>query len=305
MLTTVDTRDVDPRDRFDYWHAAQRELGFGLDFRSPSRDFVASLRRRTLGPIAVSRVSFQSPHATSKRRPIDNYCFAEIQLGPSGGEFIGEYGYTLRPMALHVHDGRERYRKSFADASSAVYAMIPRDLIRSRVYHFETHLRGPVSYHSGLVALLAEQFGRLVETEDMSPVVQDDMAESLLDLLAATMRDAERRSADWSDPARYATLQRVKAYINRNFRDASLSPPEVAEQFGLSVSSLHRLFRLEGTSISRFVQARRLDAAAAELADGNRSINQIAFSVGFTNPNSFTRSFKQRFGYTPRAHKRS
>ncbi len=53
-----------------------------------------------------------------------------------------------------------------------------------------------------------------------------------------------------------------------------------------------------GTSVSAQIWLRRLNQAASDLRDArlaNRSVTQIAYSVGFTSAAHFTRTFKRHY----------
>ena len=47
----------------------------------------------------------------------------------------------------------------------------------------------------------------------------------------------------------------------------------------------------------------RLTTAARLLLVSNRQVNDIAYEVGFEDPNHFIRVFKKAFGYTPNQYR--
>lgn len=65
----------------------------------------------------------------------------------------------------------------------------------------------------------------------------------------------------------------------------------------------HRVFQsLVGETIADFTKRARLDRALLMMAHNRRaSLAQVATSCGFASPSDFSRSFKQRFGASPRA----
>jgi AraC family transcriptional regulator len=85
-----------------------------------------------------------------------------------------------------------------------------------------------------------------------------------------------------------------------------LSLTRLAEAVGLSTYYFVRVFKSTyGTTPHRFVQERRLEAAAAALQrDSRSSIAEIAFEHGFANQAHMTGLMRQRFGVTPRAMRR-
>jgi AraC family transcriptional regulator len=81
-----------------------------------------------------------------------------------------------------------------------------------------------------------------------------------------------------------------------------LSLTRLAQEVGLSTYYFVRVFKSTfGTTPHRFVQERRLEAAAASLQrDSRSSIAEIAFEHGFANQAHMTGLIRRRFGVTPR-----
>ncbi|MGA2566845.1 MAG: helix-turn-helix transcriptional regulator [Pseudolabrys sp.] len=76
----------------------------------------------------------------------------------------------------------------------------------------------------------------------------------------------------------------------------------MASRHGISVSYVRQLFAAEGTSLTDFILQQRLAAAHdmprdARFAD--RTINAIAFEVGFGDVANFNRAFRRRYGMKP------
>lgn len=97
-------------------------------------------------------------------------------------------------------------------------------------------------------------------------------------------------------------LSRILDYIGQNLSDPELSPPRVADQFGISVRYLHKLFVQFGTTFSAHVTAERLKRIKwdLEVSSGRRpSISALAYRWGFNDLSTFHRAFKKQFGCTP------
>lgn len=77
---------------------------------------------------------------------------------------------------------------------------------------------------------------------------------------------------------------------------------ELAERLSLSQSTLTRKFRAAfGVSPKAYLQTVRLDAAKQMLAKTNRSIEQVAALVGYSDPRLFRTMFSRHAGQSPRA----
>ena len=92
--------------------------------------------------------------------------------------------------------------------------------------------------------------------------------------------------------------------IKRNYRNPALSASVVGLQIGLSARYVQDLLSSAGGSFSERILELRLQDAKAILTDArcqDRRIGDIALEVGFSDISYFNRSFKKRFGCSPRA----
>ena len=112
---------------------------------------------------------------------------------------------------------------------------------------------------------------------------------------------AEDRSAGVTalDESLQSKCDRVRELLERSYH----SPPTIAELgrlVGLNRSKLAAAFKSAfGVTIHRFCLNLRLEEAERLLIGGNTSISQIAYQVGYENPASLTRAFRQHLGYSP------
>ncbi|MDX1890262.1 AraC family transcriptional regulator [Mycolicibacterium sp. 050158] len=75
----------------------------------------------------------------------------------------------------------------------------------------------------------------------------------------------------------------------------------LAEQVNLSPSAFSRAFRdVTGQSPYQFVKAMRLDRARELLIEGRLSVDDLSRAVGYTSSSHFIKTFRHRFGTTPR-----
>jgi AraC-like DNA-binding protein len=126
----------------------------------------------------------------------------------------------------------------------------------------------------------------------------------LLDLIALalgatddTMELANKRGL----PA--ARLSVAKSYIVENSFRRDLSVGTVAAHLGVTPRNLQRMFESEGTTFSEFLLGQRLSQAHRMLTEPQRvqsAVATVAYDVGFGDLSYFNRSFKRRFGATPR-----
>ena len=92
--------------------------------------------------------------------------------------------------------------------------------------------------------------------------------------------------------------------INENIR-RQLMVRELAPIVNLSPGRLAHLFKTEvGVSPQRYMNTVRLEKARELLETGVLSVKEISAEVGFPNVSSFCRSFKVRYGKTPKEYRK-
>ena len=74
----------------------------------------------------------------------------------------------------------------------------------------------------------------------------------------------------------------------------------------LSKQRFSHLFKEQlGKAPMTYLKELRLTTAARKLLVTNDNISDIAYSVGYEDPNYFTREFKHAFGYTPNQYRKA
>ncbi len=100
-------------------------------------------------------------------------------------------------------------------------------------------------------------------------------------------------------------LVAAKDLIDARYADP-LTVADLAAAASLSRAHFSREFkRLYGESPHEYLLTRRLERAAALLRTTNRSVTDIAFSVGLSSLGSFTTSFTRIYGRSPTAYRES
>ena len=80
----------------------------------------------------------------------------------------------------------------------------------------------------------------------------------------------------------------------------------LARECGMSVRSLHRLYRsATGTTVGKDLLARRIEAAAEMLREDDVKLEPVAMETGLRNAKNLCRLFKEHLGLTPGQWKES
>jgi transcriptional regulator GlxA family with amidase domain len=86
--------------------------------------------------------------------------------------------------------------------------------------------------------------------------------------------------------------------------DKDLSVEALAQRIHLCPRQFNRRFKAEFNSTpAAFVQRLRLDEARNRLSSRGSTVESVADSVGFGDPDSFRRAFVQRFGVAPKQYR--
>lgn len=94
-------------------------------------------------------------------------------------------------------------------------------------------------------------------------------------------------------------LHRAVAYIDEHFAQP-VSLASVAEYCDISPGYLSRAFSEHvGTSFNDYLNSIRLETAQRMLKERNHSVKEIAYAVGYHDPNYFSRIFKKFKGISP------
>ena len=96
-------------------------------------------------------------------------------------------------------------------------------------------------------------------------------------------------------------MEQVMKVINDNMDNEDLSVDMIAREVGLSRVHLHRRMKeLTNQTPHAFIRNTRLQYAEKLLTHSNKTITDIMFSCGFSNPASFSTMFKNFYGSSPR-----
>lgn len=95
------------------------------------------------------------------------------------------------------------------------------------------------------------------------------------------------------------TAQTVREALRQLLHGDVPSIAQVAGALFVSERTLQRRLAREGVQFSTLLDEARLEMARRYLAAGRASLTEIAYLLGFVDPNSFFRSFKRWTGKTP------
>lgn len=139
--------------------------------------------------------------------------------------------------------------------------------------------------------------------ERLRPLMARGDTEASLHRLSAVtsmlaLLSSQRRQPPSQRPAR-TVVERATAYLDSHYLEP-VTPAEVAHRCAISHSHLRRLFRRAmGQSVKEYVTGRRISLAKKLLAEGGRTVKEVAAATGYDDPCYFMRVFREHVGVSP------
>lgn len=216
----------------------------------------------------------------SCRAVTDNFSFSSIRFTTSvffeGGDFLADY-YGL-PRVIE-NKGEDKYFQRIYDW---VKSDSPAKMFLVRGY---------------LEVLIGELIARGSRQTWRKTKGMGNEEEITLEKLQQKVRKSDSKIDE--------RIQGVIDYISLHPTDR-YTPAELAEIAGLSKQRFSHLFKEQtGKSPMLYIKELRLTIAARRLLVSSENISDIAYSVGYEDPNYFIREFKSAFGYTPNQYRKA
>ena len=96
-------------------------------------------------------------------------------------------------------------------------------------------------------------------------------------------------------------MKPILEIIDNNLENENFTIREICQMAGISRMHLHRKIKQwSGKSISHYIQSLRLERGKMLLqSNAELFVSEVAYKVGFKDPNYFTRLFSKRYGVPP------
>ncbi len=92
----------------------------------------------------------------------------------------------------------------------------------------------------------------------------------------------------------------AREIVESNLDNDTFGCPELCDKLRMSRSHIHRKLKAEtNLSTSDFIKHIRLEKAKEMLIGTNQSVSQVAYRVGYSDANYFSRSFSKTYGIPP------
>ena len=97
-------------------------------------------------------------------------------------------------------------------------------------------------------------------------------------------------------------LRKIDLMVHENYSNPDFGVEGMASDIGISRSLLHiKMKKLTGLSTLEYIKQARMKKAICLINEG-KNISEVAFKVGYNDPNYFSRAFKKVYKLTPTAY---
>lgn len=313
LMQIWNTEELPDREQFAYWREVLCEAFVTLRPErlrgQDTRRFPSRVTAHPLSTINVTTVQSKAHHVirgdTEIRKSPREVYFVNLQLAgrcryeTEGRETI------VGPNEFAVVDSTRPYFLDFMDDWNVLSFRIPRHMLHPL-------LRAP-DCSTGICVSSRQALGQItvdflksvaLRVADLPPDALEPLAGDLVNLTALSLGATEEVRTARRHSVRHGLYLAIMKFVETNLADPLLSATSVAAHFGISIRYLHRLFEESGRSFGQVVLERRLLRCADDLdASAERRISDVAFRWGFGDISHFNKSFRLRFGSSPRAYR--
>lgn len=154
-------------------------------------------------------------------------------------------------------------------------------------------------YHVGFSNAILGLFEEAIRTASEEAAYSQQTLAGIVNHLIGLMYSLERNIILNKDSAHVDMINKARHRIRESL-EGSLTIQQIAEELGVSYSSLRKLFKeFTGIAPAMYQQNLRLQRAKELLTTTDESIKEIAYRLNFESPDYFSAKFKSQTGMKP------
>lgn len=203
--------------------------------------------------------------------------------------------------AWTIYDMSGSYRVDNPERVEHLIVMLPKTDVLEHGMRLDELMARPMLATAGLSRVALEAMrGAWRELPLMGETAARGAGENIAQLVRLAL--LELGGADTAAGRRAAFKDRVRVYVERHLRDASLNIGSIAAGLNCSKRNLHKAFVGGEQTLAAYILKRRIAACIRDMHDDAaraRSLTEIALGCGFTNLSHFSRVFHAHTGTSP------
>jgi AraC-like DNA-binding protein len=284
-----------------------------MECRSHALHLDARMSLGQLDKIRLATVASKELKVVRNRSHIaqatENYYLVKFQLAGTSLVRHRSREAELKAGDFVICSSSDPYELHFPEPYHQAILSIPQFQLNDLVTNPEQYLGQTMQGDEPVNGMLSQFVYSLTQRLDkLAPTTLRRIEANVLDLLITSLEAQGSPDIAQTENTQQEHLSRIKQFIAMHLHDSRLSPDFIAQAEGIGTRYLHMLFKHEPLSVSRYIQAKRLEACSRALIDPNLknvSTTDIAYECGFNDVSHFHRCFKAQYGVTPRQYRLS
>ncbi|MEX3019653.1 transcriptional regulator FeaR [Kluyvera sp. STS39-E] len=290
----------DSGETYQNWLAKINQVCGHFAARPLEGDFHGEIDTSYAGSLKLSTVTSRNVNLYRTRQEIrggnDAWFYTVFQLSGQAHIEQEESQVRLETGDMTLIDASRPCSIIWQQTSRQVSLLLPRQML-------ENQLRGSgirVATRLDKSLPMVQLSQRLLHESMSSPTLSASESEAALDAIVCLLRPMLHQQ-EVQPSRREKQFSRIMALVDEAIQEEHLRPEWLADETGMSVRSLYRLFADKGLVVAQYIKNRRLDlcAQALQSARDDEKLAGIGYRWGFSDHSHFSTAFKQRFGMSP------
>ncbi|MCS2154054.1 transcriptional regulator FeaR [Scandinavium goeteborgense] len=226
----------------------------------------------------------------------DSWFYTVFQLEGQAIIEQNERQTVIQPGDITLVDASRPCSIIWQQRSRQTSLLLPRSLLEQQLRVGESHCVQRLGKNLPMVQMSHRLLQESMNNRELSGSESEAALEAIVCLLRPVLQQQ-----DVTPSRRDKQFDKVLQLIDSHLQSEMLRPEWLANETGMSVRSLYRMFANKGLVVAQYIKNRRLDlcAKAIRSATDDEKLAGIGFSWGFTDHSHFSTAFRQRFGVSP------
>lgn len=310
----VSTDDFPKAQRAELWRKLVADKMFKVEWEipagaAPKAKLIPVLCAGEIEIACLETGPFSITNTPAHARRKAHRCSLQILIGGARATTERAGGAIALGKSMGVLLDESRFYRQSSDnpATQALILMLPKARLVERVASFSRLIGEPFDQKCKPFRVLQSYLNLFAAGVDLNaPEMARLNGEYVMDLVAMMLQERADHEAEAVKRTGQAARYRIiLSEIERGLADPKLSGRMVAGCIGITERYLQQLMEANGATFSHYLLRARLDKAAALLAEKREMrVAEVAFLSGFGDLSYFNRSFKKRFGESPRGYRK-